>query len=164
MKIDVISCPHCGSKGEAVNEEYRPDPEEGPGLGFSTFGVHVKCTRCGARGPVVEYKFRGDETERTREAISLWNRRSDQNDSQTVKFEDGKLEPGEEPATERQISFAEKIAGKFGLELPKRRSKKEYWAFISKHRAKWDALFRRPTNVPEDDWPDDCPIDMFELC
>ena len=77
-------------------------------------------------------------------------------------WEDGTLDPGEEPATEKQISFAQKIAERFGIKLPARKSKVEYWRFISEHKPKWDASFRRCDY--DEDIPDDCPFDIGDFC
>ena len=162
MKRDILHCPHCGKRGEVINNEYESDPESGPGMGFTTYDVYVRCTRCGACGPVVEYTFMSERVERTKTAIDLWNRRETSNLGQFAQWEDGELEPGEEPATEKQVKFAKKIAERFDLELPARKSKNEYRRFISEHKPRWDALFQRKEY--DEDIPDDCPFDMFDFC
>ena len=162
MKRDISHCPYCGKQGKVVVDEYKPDPESGPGMGFSTYEVYVRCTKCGACGPVVEYMWSRERVEKTKEAINLWNRRENPSPKPLAQWEDGELEPGEEPATEKQIKFATKIAERFDLELPARKSKKEYWRFISEHRPRWDALFQRKEY--DEDIPDDCPFDVGDFC
>lgn len=162
MKHDILHCPHCGKRGKVLDEEFEPDFDTGPGPAFSWHEVWVCCSKCGAKGPAVEYRFADDGTEATKKAIALWNRRDNPNLGPYAQWEDGTLNPGEDPATEKQMRFAAKIAERFDLELPARKSKTEYMRFISKYKPRWDALFQR--HDYDEDIPDDCPFDPGEFC
>ena len=133
MVRKIYRCPHC--KGEARVVEHR-----GEEMGF--LDVQVACTECDMRGPEVSVGFRPTD-EAKAEAVRLWNSIASNLGSEAqdaTSYRDSILTPGKARATDKQVSFANAIARRLGIDPPAEQSKDVYRSFISTHVAEFRRL------------------------
>lgn len=132
MKRTIYNCV-CGGKARSVAKERDPECRDfGPGY---THWAEVECRKCGMTGPKVDtFEDKESQAKAKAEAVDKWNALMKKSGvSEYTTYTDCILPPGADPATDKQIKYAEAIADRLGIKLPREKSKEEYRRFISEH-------------------------------